>query len=189
MKHLFISLFIFINLTLKGQKIIYIQPLGEVSPQIINVIKSSVEDFYGYKCIVNPKINLTNDVLANSKTRYEAGKILKKFNSNKNLLIITEKDIAHKKGNINEYGIFGLGYRPGTSCVVSTFRIKRNASKSVFYNRLSKICLHEIGHNLGLDHCNVNKNCMMNDAKGTIKQVDQEKIWLCNNCKKLIKMN
>jgi len=187
MKNIIMSLFIFLSFNVNAQKIIYIQPFGDVSPQVISVIKSSVESFYGYKCIVSPKVNLTKDVLVGSKTRYDANKILKKFNSKKNLLIITEKDITHKKGNINEYGIFGLGYRPGVTCVVSTFRIKRNVNKSVFYDRLIKICLHEIGHNLGLDHCNFYKKCMMNDARGTIKQVDQEKIWLCLNCKKKIK--
>jgi archaemetzincin len=187
MKTLFVSLFMLLGLTLSAQKIVYIQPLGNVPIQTLNVIKSSVENFYGYKCIIKPKVEFTKDILASSKTRYEAGKILKKFNTNKNLLIITEKDIAYKKGTINEYGIFGLGYRPGTTCVVSTFRIKRNVSKSIFHNRLIKICLHEIGHNLGLSHCNYHRQCMMNDARGTIKQVDEEKIWLCGNCKKMIK--
>ena len=186
MQPIIVSLLIFLSLTLQAQKNIFIQPLGEVSTQVINVIKSSVEQFYGFNCIVKPKVNFTNEILADSRTRYEASRILRKYKSTENLLIITEKDIACEKGSIHEWGIFGLGYRPGVTCVVSTFRLKRNVSKDKFYDRVTKVCLHEIGHNLGVVHCNFDKKCMMNDARGKIKQVDQEKIWFCDNCKKYI---
>ena len=169
-------------------KTIYIHPLGNVNQEHINYIKKSVENFYGYDCIVRSKLNLTKDILAGSSTRYEAGKILKKYNSKENVLLITEKDIAHKKSKeFPEWGIFGLGYRPGTTCVISTFRLKNNVPKAKFLDRLKKVALHEIGHNLGLEHCTNNKECLMNDAGGTVKQVDREKIWFCSECWSLIK--
>ncbi len=169
-------------------KTIYIQPLGNVNQEYVNYIKKSVENFYGYSCIIKPKLSLTKDILAASKTRYEAGKILKKYNSKQNLLLITEKDIAHRKSsNFPEWGIFGLGYRPGTSCVISTFRLKKNVSKAKLLDRLKKVALHEIGHNLGLEHCTNNKECMMTSASETIKQVDREKIWFCSKCWKQIR--
>jgi archaemetzincin len=100
-------------------KIIYIQPLGDVNTEYMNYLKTSIKEFYGYDCVIKPKLNLTNDILAGSRTRYEAGKILNKYNSNQNTLIITEKDIAHKKSDeFPEWGIFGLGLRPGKTCVI-----------------------------------------------------------------------
>ena len=71
-------------------KTIYIQPLGDVNQEYISYLKKSVESFYGYNCVVKPKLNLTSDILAGSKTRYEAGKILKKYNNDLNLLIASE---------------------------------------------------------------------------------------------------
>jgi archaemetzincin len=169
-------------------KIIYIKPLGNVNQEYVNYIKKSVENFYGYNCIVKPKLSLTKDILAASKTRYEAGKILKKYNSKENVLLIIEKDIAHRKSSkFPEWGIFGLGYRPGSTCVVSTFRLKKNVSKAKFLERLKKVALHEIGHNLGLEHCTNDKNCMMTSASGTVNQVDKEKIWFCKKCWKQIR--
>lgn len=165
-------------------KIIYIQPLGDVNQEYLNYIKTAVKDFYGYECIINPKVNFSNDILTASRTRYEASKILNKYNSNRNILLITEKDIAYRKSDkYPEWGIFGLGLRPGKTCVISTFRLKKNVSKKRLLVRLKKVVLHEIGHNLGLQHCTFNKECMMNDADGTIQQVDREKIWFCPKCK------
>ena len=65
--------------------------------------------------------------------------------------------------------------------------MQKNVSKQKTLERLEKVALHEIGHNLGLNHCTINKECMMNDANGTIKQVDDEKLWFCEKCMKQIK--
>jgi len=163
-------------------------PLGKVDLNVLSDIKVGIEKFYGVTLIIAKALPLTDDLLAKSRTRYEANKILSKFKCNKNLLIITESDIAikYKKHNSEEWGIMGLGYRPGKTCVVSTFRIKRNASETLFKERLIKICIHEIGHNLGLDHCKYNPKCLMNDANGTISQVDKEEMYFCKKCKKKI---
>ncbi|WP_284653302.1 matrixin family metalloprotease [Flavobacterium terrisoli] len=166
------------------ETVVYIQPLGDVNVDYSNHLKKSVEAFYGYECVIKPALPLTADLLAPSKTRYEASKILVKYLSNHNLLLVTEKDIAHhKNAEFPEWGIFGLGFRPGKTCVVSTFRLQRNVSRAQFLERLRKVALHEIGHNLGLDHCTHHSQCMMNDANGTIKQVDQEKVWFCDQCR------
>jgi archaemetzincin len=170
-------------------KIVYIQPLGSVEKADITLVSSAIERFYHYKCVIKPQLGFTKDILADSKTRYEANRILSKYNTDDNLLILTQKDIAcvNADRHVAEWGIFGLGYRPGTTCVISTFRLKRNASARLFNSRLTKVCLHEIGHNLGLKHCSSDdKRCLMNDANGTIKEVDREQVFLCEKCRKVI---
>jgi archaemetzincin len=75
----------------------------------------------------------------------------------------------------------------GRSCVVSTFRLKRGkVSDSLFYARLTKVVNHELGHTVGLDHC-TNEGCLMEDAKGKIKTVDNENNWFCPDCASKIK--
>ena len=190
-KYIFIVFTLFFSLTsfylLKPVSKIYIQPLGEVSPKYINLMKESVKKFYGFDCVVLPKKVINKSMLSQKKLRIDANKALLGNLSFDNLLIITEKDICHYKNENNpEWGVFGLGLRPGKTCIISTFRLRKNANTQIMFDRLEKVALHEIGHNLGLDHCVNNKECMMNDANGTIKQVDKEKVWLCDKCLKKI---
>lgn len=190
MRTLIIPLFfVLTSLVPKSPKVIYIQPLGNVDTAVISHVKKSVEDFYGFRCIIKNTVPLSKDILADSKKRYEANRIIKKFNSVQNILIITEKDIVYhdKVRNVKEWGILGLGYRPGTTCVISTFRMKRNVSKQKFEDRLQKVSIHEVGHNLGIDHCTKNPVCIMNDARGSIKQIDKERIFICDFCRKSIR--
>jgi archaemetzincin len=173
----------------EGGIIIHIVPLGKIDKKYPEMVKTYIQEFYGFKCIVDSVQPLTKDILASSGKRYDASKIIKKYNSNKNILLLTDVDIAHfnKVKNIKEYGIIGLGLRPGKTCVVSTFRIK-NAGQVKLLDRLKKVSIHEVGHNLGLSHCNYDKKCMMNDAGGTVKQIDREEVLFCDRCKKQIGM-
>lgn len=186
MKTILFILLTFITNLLFAQITINIQPLGDVNNDYLTIIENSIQDFYGFNTKILPKSNLTKDLLAKSKTRYDADKILDKFNSNQYTIVITQKDIATPKNQYPEWGIFGLGFMPGKVCVVSTHRliVKNNRVKTS--DRLIKVTLHEIGHNLGLDHCDNHPQCIMNDARGTIKQVDSEIVWMCDKCKSMI---
>ncbi len=68
---------------------------------------------------------------------------------------------------------------------MSTYRIKSADSKK-FISRFKKVCIHELGHNMGLKHCKDNANCVMRDAAETIKTVDQVDLKLCKDCKSKI---
>jgi archaemetzincin len=203
MKKIFIPLLVLLGVTLypndlstqkilsiKKETIIHIVPLGNIDKKYPELVKTYIEDFYGFECVIDSTQPLTKDILASSGTRYEASKIITKFNSDKNTLLLTDVDIAifDKEKNIKEYGIIGLGFRPGKTCVVSTFRIRRHVSEKKMLDRLQKVSIHEVGHNLGLDHCVHDRKCLMNDVKGTVKQIDMEKIWLCDKCSKQIGM-
>lgn len=174
--------------TIHPQKVINIQPLGDVDPEYLQVIKVAISEFYGFESKVLSPVKVTSDLLTGSKTRLDASKILKKFKTSEYRLIITERDIAHRnvERNVNEWGIFGLGIVGGRTCVVSAFRLKRSKGKPVtrelFIERLQKVALHELGHNLGLHHCINDSLCLMNDARGTINTIDKVHLKLCAGC-------
>ncbi len=171
-------------------KTIHIQPLGKVSPIYIQMVKESVRSFYGYNCVIKPQIAVTNAMLSRVTKRIDATKALSSNKTSENLLFLTERDICHynKKKAIPEYGIIGLGAISGKTAIISTFRLKeKGVSQQKILERLEKVALHEIGHNLGLGHCANNNKCMMTAAKGRVKQVDLMKVWLCEKCKQKFK--
>lgn len=89
-------------------------------------------------------------------------------------------EIKAPEHKYKDWGIFGLGFRPGASCVVSNYRLK-HSNKQKYIDRLKKVTLHELGHNLGLPHC-PDKHCFMRDAAETIKTIDAVELNLCNLC-------
>jgi archaemetzincin len=155
-------------------------------------VKKGIEDFYKCRVIVLSISNLPANAFYSSRQRYKADSLLK-FQKQLGIEGIasvagfTDRDISTALGSIPDWGIFGLGYCPGKSCIISTCRLKKaSVNTAQLKERLLKVVLHEMGHNLGLPHCTYNKECLMTDAGGTIKQVDGEKIWLCVHCKEIL---
>lgn len=165
--------------------------LGDVPDSDIKFVKKELEDFYHVTVIVHKQIPLDPKLRAKGTEKYQANAILKflegRFkNSKGKVLAITSKDICTERelnGTVyKNWGVFGLGSLGGKSCVVSTHRFG-----SKHFDRLSKVTIHEIGHTLGIPHCESNSDCLMNDAKGKGGKVDTEKKWICGSCKKKIK--
>ena len=118
------------------------------------------------------------------RNRYRADSLIKYLNSNigKDSVVIglSRKDISTTKDGVNDWGVMGLGYRPGNACIVSSFRLSKKNKTEQFY----KVALHELGHTQGLPHCKT-RTCLMRDAEGG-NPLAQEKDF-CQSCKNYLK--
>jgi archaemetzincin len=180
--------------------ILGIIPYQGVSDQNLEVISKSIAKYYGIKVKILSRQILPKDAFINIKSpRYRADSIIAIQNRNlpvdvDYVLGITGRDISitkyDNKGAVkkpswryNDFGIMGLAYCPGKSCVVSDFRLKSN--KNLRLERYKKVVIHELGHNFGLPHC-INKNCVMTDAVESIKTIDNADPVLCIKCRDLL---
>jgi len=171
----------------KKEIIIGIISFHTISQNLVEFSAKEIENFYGVKTDILERGSLPDSLKKPYPKRYNANKIIDYLNiiKPKNLdylLGLTDAKIATKKGNYKEWGILGLGQNPGPCCIVSTSNMGRK--QPILCNRLSKVCLHEMGHNFGLPHCvSGDTLCFMRDAKGSIKTVDAAQKYICKYCK------
>jgi archaemetzincin len=123
------------------------------------------------------------------RKRYRADRLIEHllgfvegFPQTTRVLGLTEVDISTTNGEIPDWGIFGLGYAPGQSAVVSSFRLKRRTkNRAHFRFRVANTALHEVGHTFGLQHCTEDR-CPMRDAEGSIASTDASNGFLGPQC-------
>jgi len=98
------------------------------------------------------------------------------------ILGITKQDLYTEGLNF----VFGQAKMKGRVAVVSIARLDptfwhQPEDKELVEKRAVKECIHEIGHMLGLTHCDT-RGCVMNFSN-TIGDVDKKTKFLCNSCK------
>lgn len=186
------------------KNVVAIQLYEGFSTAKANDLAKLISSFYQVNTILLPEKELPKTAFVNIKSpRYRADSIIKiqhriRSYSFDYILGLTDKDISITKldknkkiksptWKYNDFGVLGLGYCPGNSCIISTFRLK-NKNKELEYTRLKKVVIHEFGHNLGLQHC-TNKQCVMTSAAEKISTIDKEKMELCKKCKKQLELN
>jgi len=174
-----------------------IQPLGAFRDVDARIIKMALRDFYGFEVRIFDPIAMPKVAYTKARKRHRADTLLVVLNKLRleperlcDIIVgLTRQDISTTKGRHKDWGIFGLGELWGSACVLSSHRLIRKLGKKDHkkgLRRVVKVAIHEVGHVLGLPHCDTPK-CVMNDAKGTIKTVDLETGHLCEKCQAILK--
>lgn len=195
----------------KEEICVCLQPFEKFDTLYIHHIRKQIKKQYLFKSVVLPPqslpknaytLNIKGLLQYNSQpsARYRADSLLHfllkiKPKTCDYILGLTSQDISstnRENKKIKEpaylhcdWGIFGLGFLGGKSCVVSSFRLSFGTfDKNIISKRISKTCTHEIGHNLGLDHCKT-PLCNMNAAPtyNALGANDQRNESVCEKCK------
>lgn len=155
----------------------------------LQYVRSVLENEFKINSLKIIRAELPEETYYKPRNRYRADKLIGHLRDNfetGKVMGVTDKDISTTSGKHKDWGIMGLAFRPGKSCVISTFRTFRGA-KSIAYKRerLRKVAFHEFGHTLGLPHCTNSPACLMRDAGGKASTVDETSDF-CRECKSKI---
>jgi archaemetzincin len=161
-----------------------LQPFTGMKAGHVEFLKNELVKF-NVHVVTNQPIELPPSAFNAARNRYRADSLINFLASRSSdgsvTLGLTNNDISTTKGSVIDWGVMGLSYCPGKSCIVSTFRLSAKNQQEQFF----KVVIHELGHSQGLQHC-PNTSCYMRDAEGG-NPTDQEKEF-CARCKARLKL-
>lgn len=165
----------------KKNVIIAIQPFVDIPKENVDYVGYYLKKMYA-NVVINAPIEFPKNSLNQAKTRHRADSLIRFLSAQTKpgylTIGLTTRDISTTK-NTPDWGIMGLGFCPGKSCIASSFRLRgKNKMEKLF-----KVAIHELGHTQGLPHCPVS-DCLMHDAEGK-DRLDQEKEF-CKKCKPVL---
>lgn len=181
-------------------KLVAVQPYTGFKVADAEMVSKIIAHIFHVRTVTLSEKEMYKNAFVQIKSpRYRADSIIRFQSKEKELMTydyvigLTSADISTTKKDSNghvrkpsqkylDWGVMGLAFCPGNSCVVSDFRLKDKESE-VSLERLRKVAAHEFGHNLGLPHC-LDKSCFMTDAVESINTIDHAKLSLCKSCKK-----
>ena len=149
----------------------------DLDQKILNHIGFNVEIFHS-----NPDLN---EYFDNDRHQYNAIKIMELFqnDSTSKLILLTDVDIFIPIFTF----VFGLAKLGGQTGIVSTHRLNNifyglPENNDLLTDRTVKEIIHELGHLLGLKHCD-NYNCVMASST-VVDELDTKSAVYCNICKR-----
>jgi archaemetzincin len=164
-------------------------PLGTFPVGHLQPLAASLERAWGLTVARLPPTALPQAAYYPPRKRYRADKLnahlesLLGENAERDFILgLTEVDVSSTKGSHRDWGVIGLAYVGGPSGVLSLHRIVPSArGPEHVQKRLEIVAAHEVGHLLGLPHCE-EPGCIMREAEGTLVHVDESDGGLGPEC-------
>lgn len=172
-------------------RVIEIVPLNVTDKSLMSSLAVGIARVFPFRCRVGAREGLPEGTLDKKRGQYHATRILKHLaSSNRDsfrVLGVTAEDTFTP---ILRY-VFGEAMLDGKAALVSTYRLGmappggvRPCDRSLFVSRVLKESIHELGHTLGLTHCD-DPTCVM-AASLSLTNIDSKSTQLCYYCRVLL---
>lgn|SRR5690242_11825617 len=174
----------------RTDQVIALQPLDTFPENVAQQLSTRLSDFFNKRVVVLHAMHIPLKPSGKIVGEYSADSIINMLSAEKNDTIIEVVGLADfdlytirtiQRGSYYDEGIFGLGYEPGNACVISDFKLK-NKNEEIYLRSIENAVLHEIGHNMGLPHCD-NKKCVMSLSFASVYGLQHYIGDYCNKCR------
>lgn len=167
-------------------KAIYLVPLGSIDEDVMETLSVSLWQIFGFEVKRMPALSEPEFAFDHLTNQYSSTLILRE------LLKTIPKDAVRVLGITTQdlfipmlSFVFGHAQVNGPAAVISLARLHQTfyhlpENRDLFFHRVMKEAVHELGHTFGLIHCS-DMRCAMS-LSNAIQQVDRKTEELCANC-------
>jgi archaemetzincin len=165
----------------------------KINYDILNSLRNDIsKEFKNVQIVITPSIEpyiktIFQFSLDRSRNQLNSTKLLQWFVDNvriethSKMLVIVDADAYSAGLNF----VFGEAFSNGLIAVVYLPRLKQEfyglePNEQLFYERVVKECVHELGHACGLTHCN-KARCVMHFSN-SLHDTDFKKQSFCDTC-------
>ena len=172
---------------------IILQPvLFQPDNDIISTLENRLsEEFNASIVTASPIKEISDQLFDKQRKQWKSNDILQwlsyKYKPSKSRKILAICDFDAYSDHLNF--VFGEAYVEGSISAIYLPRLRQEfyglkPDESLFYQRIVKEAIHELGHGFGLNHCK-NIKCVMHFSN-SLSDTDIKSNYFCNVCQGLI---